>query len=163
MDDARFWSIVEDCHAASGDDMDRKDRLIKVAASKLSASDVESFGAIFDRMMDAAYSYPLWGAACIIHGGCSDDTFSDFRASLISRGRAAFENALKDPDSLANEDIDEEAWFHEGFQYGVTEGVQAVLGRRPSRATPSPAEPSGKQWDEAELKELFPRLTERFG
>jgi hypothetical protein len=163
MDDTRFWSIIEDCHIASGGDMDRKDQHIRTATSRLSGPDAESFVGIFDRMMDTAYSYQLWGAAYVIHGGCGDDTFSDFRASLISRGRAAFEKAIKDPDSLADEDIDDETWFHEGFQYGVIEGVQAALRRRPPRATPFPAEPSGKQWDEAELKGLFPRLAQRFG
>jgi Protein of unknown function (DUF4240) len=163
MDDTKFWSIIEDCHVAAGGDMDQKDELIKAAASRLSPADAESFGAIFDRLMDTAYSHQLWGAAYIIHGGCGDDSFTDFRASLISRGRAAFEKAMRDPDSFADEDIDDEAWFHEGFEYGVMDGLQAALGREPSRATEAPTEPSGYRWEEAELKELFPKLTQRFG
>jgi diguanylate cyclase (GGDEF)-like protein len=71
--------------------------------SALSKEGALEFGRLFDTMMDRAYHWPLWGAAYVIHGGCSDDTFSDSRASLISRGRLAFERALSNPDMLADE------------------------------------------------------------
>ena len=47
----------------------------------------------------------MWGAAYVIHGGCSDDGFEYFRRWLISRGRKAYEAALADPDSLAQLDV----------------------------------------------------------
>jgi hypothetical protein len=111
-------------------------------------------------MMDRAYSYNLWGAAYVIHGGCGDDTFNDFRSSLISRGRASFERALADPDSLADDDVDETTWFFEGFQYAVTAGVRAVTGSRPGRRHPD--RPSGEAWHENDLPVLFPRLSAKF-
>jgi hypothetical protein len=99
----------------------------------------------------------MWGAPYVIHGGCSDDTFNDFRSSLISRGRACFERAIADPDSLSDEAFDETAWFHEGYQYAVTAGVKAVGGLRPGRQHPD--RPSGEDWVEDDLRELFPRLS----
>jgi hypothetical protein len=58
-----------------------------------------------------SYDWGLWGAACVINGGCSDDCFDYFRAYLISRGREVFEAAVADPDSLASVEIDdEESW-----------------------------------------------------
>jgi uncharacterized protein DUF4240 len=161
MDSERFWSIIQGCHEASGGDMDRKDQLIKAAISRLSCKEAEAFYVIFNQMMDAAYTWGLWGAAYVINGGCGDDAFADFRASLISRGRAAYQEPIADSDSLADEDIDFDAWFHEGFQYGVTEGVKAALGTRPRRATPPPAIPAGKQWTEATVRDNFPKLANR--
>ena len=52
--------------------------------------------------MADAYTWDLWGAAYLINGGCSDDGFAYFRSWLISRGRAAYEEAVRDPDSLAD-------------------------------------------------------------
>jgi Protein of unknown function (DUF4240) len=53
-----------------------------------------------------SYDWGLWGAAYVIDGGCSDDGFDYFRAYLISRGRAVFEAAMADPDSLADADLE---------------------------------------------------------
>jgi hypothetical protein len=79
---------------------------------------------------------------------------------LISRGRSCFERALADPDSLADEAFDETAWFYEGYQYAVTDGVKAVAGLRPRRHHPD--RPSGEHWVEDELPTLFPRLSVKF-
>jgi hypothetical protein len=86
--------------------MDRKCEVLKAEIGKLSKNEASDFAVLFDTMMDRAYSHKLWGAAYAIHGGCSDDTFNDFRSSLISRGRACFERAIADPDSLADEEFD---------------------------------------------------------
>ena len=99
MDEDGFWKIVQDAHDMSGGDMDQNcDALVRQISALPSYAALE-FARPFDDRMDAAYCWPLWGAAYVIHGGCGDDTFSDFRASLISRGRQAFERAISDPDS----------------------------------------------------------------
>jgi hypothetical protein len=100
MDESQFWYIVQRAHDAAGDDMDRKGQVLKQEIAKLSKDDALAFGDLFDAIRAKAYSHELWGAAYIIHGGCGDDTFSDFRASLISRGRAAFERAYPTPTRL---------------------------------------------------------------
>lgn len=161
MDKEQFWSIVQDCHDAAQGDMDEKDRLLKAAVSRLPGREAEAFHATFNAMMDAAFTWDLWGAAYLINGGCGDDTFSDFRASLISRGRAAYESAVADPDSLADQEIDPEAWFHEGFQYAVTEGAATALGALPRRTTPPLSAPSGERWTESTVSDRLPKLARR--
>ncbi len=111
-------------------------------------------------MMARAYSFALWGAAYITHGGCGDDTFQDFRTSLISRGRTAFERAVANPDSLADEEIDDEVWFYEGYRYELTEGVKANAESRPMRRIAD--RPSGPEWNEPDLRALYPKLAARF-
>jgi hypothetical protein len=102
MDEENFWAIVQSANDISGGSMDRKCDVLRQQISALSKDAALEFGRLFDAMMDKAYHWPLWGAAYAIHGGCGDDSFMDFRASLISRGRQAFERALSDPDTLAD-------------------------------------------------------------
>ena len=160
MDESQFWELVQRAHDAASGDMDRKCDALKAEIGKLSRNEANDFAILFDTMMDRAYSHELWGAAYVIHGGCSDDTFNDFRSSLISQGRALFERAIADPDSLAAEEIDEAAWFYEGYQYAVTTAVKAVTGSH--RVHRHPDRPSGEDWVEDALPALFPRLSARF-
>jgi hypothetical protein len=59
MDDDEFWAIVEECHAASRGNMDRKDELIKAAISRLSREEALALYQIFQRMMYTAFTWPL--------------------------------------------------------------------------------------------------------
>lgn len=161
MDYEEFWSIIQSCHESSNGEMNLKDRLIKSKVSQMSRREAEAFWTIFNQLMDSAYTWDLWGAAYVINSGCGDDAFSDFRASLISRGRAVYEQAIADADSLAEENIDLDAWFHEGFQYAIIEGVSASLGTRPQRSSAPPLLPVGTQWTEATVRNNFPKLASK--
>jgi hypothetical protein len=160
MDDAAFWTIISHVHAMSDGDMDRKCARLTQQLSGLPKEDALDFARLFDEKMNRAYDWSLWGAAYIINGGCSDDTFSDFRSSLISRGREAYEQALSNPESLTDDEIDPDIWFYEGFQYAVTDGVKAAAGLRPHVATPD--QPSGEAWGEDAVYALYPRLSAKF-
>jgi hypothetical protein len=162
MDEDGFWAIIQRCHDASTDDMDRKGRLVKDEIGRLSVADAAAFGRHFEVVRARAYRHDLWGAAYVINGGCGDDTFDDFRTSLISRGRATLDKALSDPDSLADEDYDPELWFYEGFQYDVSEAVEARAGRYPHDLVTYRQEPLGTSWSDEDLPRLYPRLALRF-
>jgi uncharacterized protein DUF4240 len=162
VDESKFWELVQRAHDGASDDMDRKCEALKAEIGKLSKSEASDFGVLFDTMMNRAYSHELWGAAYVVHGGCGDDTFNDFRSALISRGRACFERALADPDFLADEVFDETTWFYEGYQYAVSAGVKDVAGSQPGRRLPDPDSPSGEDWVEDDLGTLFPRLNAKF-
>lgn len=162
MDEDRFWAVIQKCHDAFPADMERKGELVRQEIARLSKSEAALFFDLCDGAMDLAYSWELWGAAYVINGGCGDDTFMDFRASLISRGRSVFEKATSNPDALADEEFDPNTWFYEGFQYDVSEAVQAVLGHTPKRRRYRFA-PSGSKWTEDMLSTLYPRLSTKFG
>jgi hypothetical protein len=49
---------------------------------------------------DETYRTDLWALAYLLRGGCSDDSFMDFRAWLILQGREAYAGALEDPDGF---------------------------------------------------------------
>src|SRR6478736_5366951 len=114
----QFWNIVDRVHQASGGDMEKKCQLLDAELRRLSLDEVRSFHTHFTECVDRAYHWPLWAAAYVMGGGCSDDSFWDFRSTLISMGRDTFERAMADPQSLAEldlEDGDEMQW--EGYQY----------------------------------------------
>src|SRR5215470_14412328 len=94
MDEPTFWQIVERAHDASHDNMPRKCELLTAEIRQLSKEDAVEFRNIFDGMMYRAFHHPLWAAAYLIHGGCGDDTFSDFCSSLIFSRSARIRNGL---------------------------------------------------------------------
>jgi len=85
MDEDGFWKIVQRAHDSSGGDMDQKCDALRQQIAVLSKDEALEFARLFNEKMDQAYDWPLWGAAYVINGGCSDDTFSDFRAALIEQ------------------------------------------------------------------------------
>ena len=84
-----FWDIIERTRSSDGD-QDRQRAALAEELSKLSPAEIEAFGAIFDLQLAETYSWDLWGAAYVVMGGASDDSFEYFRVWLISRGRDVF-------------------------------------------------------------------------
>jgi hypothetical protein len=158
----QFWQIVDDIHEQALDDMDQKCDLLGAALNKLSAPEIQSFADHFDAMMVKAYTWELWGAAYVIAGGCSDDSFMDFRATLISMGQDTFAESLEDPDSLADLDLDEEDACYEGYQYVAAEVYEKVTGEQLKCNVEFPDQPTGELWDEDSVYELYPRLAEMY-
>ncbi len=166
MTEDEFWRIVEEINLPGAGDMAAKERLLAQHLEGRDAEAVGAFGDHMDVMMDKAYSWPLWAAAYIIDGGCSDDAFMDFRSTLICMGRDIFEAACAAPDSLAKLDDDIlEEMSHEGLLYVPSTIYQAKTGDDRPRRQQAPAEPHGEAWDEDDedkLRALCPELYERF-
>ena len=160
----KFWKIVDRVNAASDGDMDEKCSLLKGELEKLAANEVASFQSHLDDAMDGAYTWRLWAAAYIMNGGCSDDSFMDFRATLISMGRKTFEEVLANPEALAEiGPEDGEEFIYEGYQYAPTEVLEEMApDEKFPRANKRPAEPSGERWNEDSVDEVLPRLAEKY-
>lgn len=157
-----FWKIIEDVHRESGGDMDCKCSLLEKRLLGLDEEDLRGFTEHFDRLDAEAYSWSLWAAADVMNGGCGDDTFSDFRAALISQGREIYERAMVDPDSLVELETGSVDLFHEGYQY-VAHRVCDQRGiRSVNRMMVFPDEPSGEEWKQEDLPRLLPRLSARY-
>src|SRR5215510_4463138 len=99
----KFWQIIERA-AASDHDPNAHTEALRIALRELPLEEVIAFEAAFRRYLNQAYTWDLWGAAYVVHGGCSDDGFEYFRRWLVTRGRDVYERALADPDSLAQVD-----------------------------------------------------------
>jgi hypothetical protein len=168
MDDTRFWSIIE-ASAQGVRNQAQQEAKLRETLAKLTAEELVTYQATYDAKRAAAYSWDLWGAAYVIHGGASDDGFDYFRSWLISRGRTVFERALVDSESVAEAiptDTDEPAEF-ESLTYVAIDLWAKRTGRPPASmpvgGNTQPAEPTGNPWSEDELAARYPKLWERFG
>ena len=89
MQGDKFWQIVKRA-AESDHDPDAHAEVLRAELRKLSLQEIISFEVAFRRYLNEAYTWDLWGAAYVIHGGCSDDGFEYFRRWLVSRGRDVY-------------------------------------------------------------------------
>jgi Protein of unknown function (DUF4240) len=90
----------------------------------------------FDEAHHALYEWDVWAAAYLIGGGCSDDSFIDFRAGLIAQGRDWYQKAADSPDNLAEHPAvaatDGRPWdnplFYEVVNYAASRAFERVSG-----------------------------------
>lgn len=161
-----FWRIVEAAGKASEGDCQQQARLITDALSELDPEEVLSFDRILDSLMDDAYCWDLWGAADLINRGCSDDGFEDFRGWLIAQGRDVYQNALRDPDRLADQPAVsslgefDTLWCQE-LLAAPFEAYEKLTGDLPPEEERPPAVLKGERWDfddEETMRQRYPRL-----
>src|SRR5437899_1414670 len=125
MTEDDFWDLIEAARAQDGGS--RTDappaKTAEAAAAILAVHPVDRVLA-FDRMvwtlMDRSYRNNLWAAGYLINGGCSDDGFDYFRGWLMAQGRDVWDQALADPDSLADQ-------FEPGDEGDVECGAMLVV------------------------------------
>lgn len=188
VDDGTLWDIIEQARAAVGDRADDRDgaddplpgALVDVLAA-LEPARIAAFAARHYSLKDTAYRYPLWNAAYLIEGGCSDDGFMDFRDGLVLLGRETFTRAVADPDSLADLPVvvrmagGASGWIgYESVGYlaksayeraaGETGTFDDLVDRHLVGRVP-PQDPAGENWDaedEAENARRLPRLAALF-
>jgi hypothetical protein len=165
----RFWELVET--AAVADDIDCKTQAERLTAmlEQLAPEEIVSFARRFSQRLAEAYRWDLWGLAYQLNGGCSDDGFVYFRCWLLAQGRATWEAALRDPDSL----MDQPVAYWSG-QVLECEPMLYVAGNayhtRAEAELPTdshiwqPAEPLGEHWNfenDDEVRRRLPRVWAR--
>lgn len=154
----QFWQLVDTAKAKAGDDTEARVDALQSVLAGLPPAELQSFQDQYDQQIRASYRWDLWAAAYIINGGCSDDGFRYFRDWLISEGRAVFEAALKDPDSLADLPHVDPAEL-ESFGYVALDLYEEnAAGRMPRDPLGEEGEPAGEPWDEDTVGNLLPRL-----
>ncbi|MGV9212160.1 DUF4240 domain-containing protein [Micromonospora sp. RB23] len=141
MDADEFWALVESAGAdVDGSTDDDGEAVAAALVARLAATSPErivEFEELFDQLQDALYRWDIWAAAYLIGGGCSDDSFMDFRAGVIAQGRGWYERVLASPDGLADHPLvrraaagedDDGALFAESVNYVASEAYEQVTG-----------------------------------
>ena len=100
-DEEWFWDIIDESRGSKKKINHAKQikNLIMVLSS-LVPNEILQFNRRFHFLLKQSYRWDLWGAAFIINGGCSDDTFDYFRSWLIGQGKQAFYNSIANPETL---------------------------------------------------------------
>jgi hypothetical protein len=157
----RFWALVESARAG-GDDCWRVSRRLTNTLAKLPPASIAEFGTELSARMAESYRWDLWAVAYVANGGASDDGFDYFRGWLLTRGRARFELALRDPPAAvvgASRLRDLECEEMLGVAYDAYERVtRAPL---PRSTVPWPDKPAGTPWAEETIERVYPGLTAR--
>ena len=162
MDENEFWSMIERSRA---EDPDAQEEALERLLTGRSREELEAFDRIYREQLVRAYRWDLWGAGYVIAGGMGDDSFDYFCDWLIGQGREVFEQALADPDSLADvPDVEEDEIEAEELRYAVQKAYESTHGEElPIAGQSQPADPAGEEWDEDDVDSLYPRLAARFG
>jgi hypothetical protein len=169
-DDTEFWRLIAQTRSAADNDTGRQSGLLEDRLTELSPQAIIEFARTRHRLDERAYTWRLWGAASVIEDGCSEDCFRDFCSYLISLGprslRKRYENALKDPDSLASVAESAETGDWENADNVAPDAYSSVTGNDfPLDDSDFSGRPRGKPFDdndEAGLARRYPRLAERF-
>lgn len=109
MTQEEFWQLIDKTRAESGNNPTKQAELLVKALTTMPVEDIFDYQLVHDAYFVRAYRADLWDAAEIIYSGGGDDGFMDFRAWLIGQGLNVYENALLNPDSLADIDHLEDA------------------------------------------------------
>ena len=166
MNKKMFWKLIDSSLMYTG--LRKQAQYIQKALKQLSKKDLVAFENIYNKLENDCYSWNIWAAAYTIHKGCSDDSFTDFRAWLITRGQFVFENAMKSSDSLAALGKKVLAKSNEGECFLYLPGkVYEELYNSPIEKDPHIKQikikttPSGKEWKEGDalaLKKINPDI-----
>ena len=174
MDEQGLWELIEAARGQVRDPADAEAVAVR-AAALLSAhppGEIVAAGEVLWGLLADSYRHPLWAAAYLVNGGCSDDGFEYFRRWLIGQGEAVYTAALRDPESLLSvvtSHIGDAAFLrYEGAAFLRFEcellGNAAVYAYEQKTASEMPhpprpqAELIGEDWDDEDLPAMFPRL-----
>ncbi len=171
MNHRGFWSLIDGTRQASDGVCERQAEVLTELLRQQEPEDIIAFHRMFLEFVYAAYTWDLWGAAYIIHGGCSDDCFEYFRRWLIGHGEAAYMAAVQNPESLVPlldvEDAGTGGHECEELGYAADDAYEQRTGQAmpplPMLDTELPAEPRGEKWNEEELAQRFPQLASACG
>jgi Protein of unknown function (DUF4240) len=169
MPENRFWALID---ASQPFGQGQPERLEK-SLQPLDCPERLAFDLTFFKLREAAYRWDVWGAAYVYAGGCSDDSFMDFRAGLIGLGQAAYEAALADPDSLADQTprlSDDNFLMAEDFGGVSSRALRDGTCTEPRQADLKPLTQDlgagPPEWDfddEHEMQRRYPRLWAMYG
>lgn len=176
MPEQEFWSLIARARQtaiaqspAHGDELlDLQIAAMQQLLTALPAEQIVAYQRRYEEISARLYRWDIWGAAYWLNGGCGDDGFIDFRATVISLGKERVRQTLADPDSLADlvSQKDTPCMQAEGFQYVASRAYSVKTGGGTFPLPDAPVQPEvpvGQQWDfddEELMAERYPRLVE---
>ncbi|MCA9049079.1 MAG: DUF4240 domain-containing protein [Planctomycetaceae bacterium] len=158
-----FWSLIDSTRGDVDDPWGHAEAVESELEQK-SPEDIMDFERHLSALMEKSYNWDLWGAAYLINGGCSDDGFDYFRGWLVLQGKKVFEQALKDPDSLADYSGTEMEVECEEILSAAFNAYQTSAGKD-FPGVPINCPDLGEDWDfddDDEMSSRYPKLFARF-
>lgn len=164
MNESQFWKYID--QASDGENI--VDDLKKLLCD-LGSEEIISFKNILLQKLVDAYVFPLLAANFVISSYVSDDGFKAFRAWLVSKGQSNFQQAIGNPEIIADwleqEEVDEIE--SEEFLFLADEAYAELGGDENEfyQKVDFPSDPDiSMTWPEnkAEYQHQYPKLVEKF-
>ena len=170
VDQATFWSLVDDTRRAADGEPEEHARVLNRRLARLPPSEILAFEEQW-RIHDVRlYRWDLWAAAYLLNGGCDDGCFDDFRAYVIGLGREVYDRAVADADSLeflAMLGPSTYQFAHDAnpLAYAAEEAYASVTGEEvPDELGPElPDEPQGEPFDLDAPELVVPKIAAAVG
>jgi hypothetical protein len=161
----RFWALVESAREG-GDRCGRVVGRLTDTLVTLPPTAIEEFSRELSTRMAESYRWDLWAVAYVANGGASDDGFDYFRGWLVTRGRAQFERALRDPPAAVAgaRRVNPLLSFECEEMLSVGDQAYEKVAHAPLPQTtrvPWPKSPLGSPWTEETIDQIYPGLTAR--
>lgn len=165
MDEDVFWKIIKTSKDKSKGDYEQQQEELGNELRQLTADDIILFGNRFRFFRGQANTWELWGAIYIIHGGCGDDSFNDFREWVIGQGKDFYYMTIQNPESLIEvptDKIEEVEW--EGLGYVPSTVFEELTGQEMPYPFQENHDTTGNEWVEGgdDLKKMFPKLYAKY-
>ena len=165
MDEEIFWKIIKNSKDNSNGDFEEQQEELAKELRKLTPDEIILFGNRFRYYRGQANTWELWGAIYIIHGGCGDDSFNDFREWVIGQGKDFYYKTIQDPETLIDLDavtINEIEW--EGLGYVYSDVFKELTGQEMEYTYKENYETTGQEWEEEndDLNNMFPKLYDKY-
>jgi hypothetical protein len=137
MDIDTSWDVIEAARAGAAEAGELLDEVLVRQLADRPRQEILEYAERFDELHDALYRWDVWAAAYLIGGGCSDDSFIDFRAGVIALGREWYQRVATDPDNLAaHPDVIQaanvrdrsEVLFYEDVNYAASGAFERITG-----------------------------------
>ncbi len=167
MDNEAFWQIIARSRPAADSHPEDCEPQLIACLKALEADEIVAWNHLFDQLAKDAYTCDQIAACNLINGGAGDDGFYYYRCWLIGMGQRVYENAMANPDSLADVvGVNDEA---EAEIYAAAHRAWMAVTGNPDTA-PYPArnettDLKGEDWDiddDAEVARRLPRLFAMF-
>lgn len=169
MEEDLFWKIIQRTHSNSNGDFEVQISELEKELKKMNPEDIMKFDNRFYDFKDMAYNWNLWGAIYLIQGGCSDDSFNDFREWVIGQGKEFYLKTIQNPESLVDVEEDDIMVEWEGLGYVPSTVFKQITGQEMPHtkielSNPTEDEnPRGKEWEDEDLEKMFPKLFAKYG
>jgi hypothetical protein len=159
-----FWQFIAQANDLGPTDVTARSALFLAALRPLPVARVRGIFSVLVANLIQSNTWPLKGAAELMGAAKNEEEFVRFRCALIARGIVPFFKILKEPDSLANDNLSKEEWFDGSLLEALREVLSEMgVDSSATMAAVQSALPADKPLDKASLASVLAHLTEKYG
>ena len=162
MDEPVFWELISRTRSHA-ETTEEQVAVLDELLRTFGAADIKRFASIYAKYMKQLYHWNAWALAYAARGGCSDDSFMEFRTWLILQGNPELVDlAIKDP-AVAAKQVPKNPELPEGTLLPTIDDAHLARAKSTFEWPMINLEkPKGREWPEDQLDACFPELVRHY-